>query len=33
MLRDEALPVSAAGKIQKNILREPFWGDKAKAVN
>jgi long-chain acyl-CoA synthetase len=33
MLRDESLPVSAAGKIQKNILREPYWGNKAKAVN
>jgi long-chain acyl-CoA synthetase len=33
MLRDESLPVSAAGKIQKNILREPYWSEKAKAVN
>jgi long-chain acyl-CoA synthetase len=32
-LRREPLPVSAAGKIQKNVLREPYWRDKEKRVN
>ena len=32
-LRTESLPVSAAGKIQKNLLREPYWRDKEKRVN
>jgi long-chain acyl-CoA synthetase len=32
-LRSEPLPVSAAGKIQKNVLREPYWRDKEKRVN
>ncbi|MGD9924194.1 MAG: class I adenylate-forming enzyme family protein [Pseudorhodoplanes sp.] len=32
-LRTEPLPVSAAGKIQKNVLREPFWREKEKRVN
>jgi hypothetical protein len=27
------LPVSAAGKIQKNLLREPYWRDQDKRVN
>lgn len=32
-LRDEPLPVSAAGKIQKNVLREPYWRGREKRVN
>ncbi|MET0868090.1 MAG: long-chain-fatty-acid--CoA ligase [Pseudorhodoplanes sp.] len=32
-LRSEPLPVSAAGKIQKNLLREPYWRGNAKRVN
>jgi long-chain acyl-CoA synthetase len=32
-LRSEPLPVSAAGKIQKNVLREPYWRDKERRVN
>jgi long-chain acyl-CoA synthetase len=32
-LRDEPLPVSAAGKIQKNVLREPYWRGSEKRVN
>ncbi len=32
-LRNEPLPVSAAGKIQKNVLREPYWRDKERKVN
>jgi long-chain acyl-CoA synthetase len=32
-LRNEPLPVSAAGKIQKNVLREPYWRDREKRVN
>jgi long-chain acyl-CoA synthetase len=32
-LRTEPLPVSAAGKIQKNILREPYWRGHDKQVN
>jgi long-chain acyl-CoA synthetase len=32
-LRTEPLPVSAAGKIQKNLLREPYWQGKDKRVN
>jgi long-chain acyl-CoA synthetase len=32
-LRNEPLPVSAAGKIQKNVLREPYWRDKERRVN
>jgi long-chain acyl-CoA synthetase len=27
------LPLSGAGKIQKNILREPYWRDKKRQVN
>ncbi len=30
-LRSEPLPVSAAGKIQKNVLREPYWREPGKA--
>ena len=30
-LRSEPLPVSAAGKIQKNVLREPYWREQGKA--
>ena len=29
----EALPLSGAGKILKNRLREPFWKGKEKQVN
>jgi long-chain acyl-CoA synthetase len=29
----DALPLSAAGKVLKTILREPFWKDRARAVN
>ncbi len=32
-LRSEPLPVSAAGKIQKNVLREPYWREQEKRVN
>ena len=32
-LRSEPLPVSAAGKIQKNVLREPYWRGQEKRVN
>jgi long-chain acyl-CoA synthetase len=32
-LRTEPLPVSAAGKIQKNVLREPYWRGQEKRVN
>lgn len=32
-LRSDPLPVSAAGKIQKNVLREPYWRGKDKQVN
>lgn len=32
-MRSEPLPVSAAGKIQKNLLREPYWRDRDKRVN
>ncbi len=32
-LRSEPLPVSAAGKIQKNVLREPYWREKERRVN
>ncbi|ARP99628.1 class I adenylate-forming enzyme family protein [Pseudorhodoplanes sinuspersici] len=32
-LRDQPLPVSAAGKIQKNVLREPYWRGREKRVN
>jgi acyl-CoA synthetase (AMP-forming)/AMP-acid ligase II len=32
-LRSEPLPVSAAGKIQKNVLREPYWRSQEKRVN
>ena len=32
-LRSESLPVSAAGKIQKNLLREPYWRGQEKRVN
>ena len=30
--RDE-LPLSAAGKLQKFVLREPFWAGRARRVN
>jgi long-chain acyl-CoA synthetase len=29
----DALPLSGAGKIMKNVLREPYWKGKARAVN
>ncbi len=29
----DALPLSGAGKIMKNVLREPFWRGKTRAVN
>jgi long-chain acyl-CoA synthetase len=29
----DALPLSGAGKIMKNVLREPYWVGKTKAVN
>ena len=29
----ESLPLSAAGKVQKNILREPYWRNTDRAVN
>lgn len=29
----EALPLSGAGKIMKNVLREPYWKGKTRAVN
>jgi long-chain acyl-CoA synthetase len=29
----EALPLSGAGKIMKNVLREPYWKGKGRAVN
>lgn len=29
----EALPLSGAGKIMKNVLREPFWAGKSRSVN
>ena len=29
----DALPLSGAGKIMKNVLREPFWRGKSKSVN
>ena len=32
-VRDESLPVSAAGKIQKNVLREPYWRGRESRVN
>ncbi|MGQ0699342.1 MAG: acyl-CoA synthetase [Panacagrimonas sp.] len=28
----DALPISAAGKLQKNLLREPYWKDRARGV-
>jgi fatty-acyl-CoA synthase len=28
----EALPRTATGKIQKNVLRDKYWSDKAKRV-
>jgi len=28
----EALPRTATGKIQKNVLREKYWGTQAKRV-
>jgi long-chain acyl-CoA synthetase len=28
----EALPLSGAGKIMKNVLREPYWQGRARAV-
>jgi acyl-CoA synthetase (AMP-forming)/AMP-acid ligase II len=31
--RDEAMPLSGAGKILKTELRKPYWEDKAKKVN
>ena len=29
----DALPLSGAGKIMKNVLRDPFWKGTARAVN
>jgi long-chain acyl-CoA synthetase len=29
----DALPLSGAGKIMKNVLREPYWKGKARSVN
>lgn len=29
----DTLPLLGAGKIMKNVLREPFWKGKTKAVN
>jgi long-chain acyl-CoA synthetase len=28
-----ALPMSGAGKIQKNVLREPFWKDRSRGIH
>jgi long-chain acyl-CoA synthetase len=30
--RTEPLPVGPAGKVQKNVLREPFWAGRAKKI-
>lgn len=30
--RDEPLPVGPAGKVQKNVLREPFWAGRTKKI-
>ena len=30
--RTEPLPVGPAGKVQKNVLREPFWAGRAKRI-
>jgi long-chain acyl-CoA synthetase len=30
--RDEPLPVGPAGKVQKNMLREPFWAGRTKKI-
>jgi long-chain acyl-CoA synthetase len=32
-LRDDPLPLTAAGKIQKNELRQPHWQGRVRAVN
>jgi len=29
----EALPLSGAGKIMKNVLRDPYWQGKKRSVN
>jgi long-chain acyl-CoA synthetase len=33
VLRTEPLPMSAAGKVQKNVLRAPFWSGRDRQVN
>lgn len=30
--RDDPLPVGPAGKVQKNVLREPFWAGRTKRI-
>lgn len=30
--RDEPLPVGPAGKVQKNVLREPFWAGRTRKI-
>jgi len=32
-IRDAPMPLSGAGKILKNTLREPYWAGRAKRVN
>ena len=32
-LREDALPVSGAGKILKNELRAPWWDGKSRKIN
>lgn len=32
-LRNEPMPLSGAGKILKNVLREPYWQGKTRAIN
>jgi len=32
-IRSEPLPLSGAGKVQKNVLREPYWKDASRKVH
>jgi long-chain acyl-CoA synthetase len=32
-LRDEPLPLSSVNKVDKAVLREPFWKDRTRQVN
>ena len=33
VMRREPLPLSPAGKIKKDVLREPYWGGRRRRIN